>query len=216
MIYHHFKWDKMSLLTHSMSGMFSYFYAGIHPDRCDLLIQLDALKPMQSSIEKCIRHYEGLQDPFLLADLKNRKITEPRSYSYEELGERWIKATRQSVTKDVVSYLLKRGCRRSAHDSNLFCYTRDHRLKYFHFLHAPQDLLIAIGRRIKAPHLTLKAGHSEYGEKKEYVFEVVDALKESNPNFEWHTVDATHHLHLTHPTLVNEHVSKFILKHRPK
>lgn len=216
MIYHHFKWDKISLLTHSMSGMFSYFYAGINPDRCDLLVQLDSLKPLQSSIENYIRHYEGLQDPFLHVDIKNRKRTEPPSYSYNDLAERWIKATRNSVTKETVPYLLNRGSQRSAHHPEKFFYTRDNRLKYFHFLHVPQDLALAIGQRIKAPHLTLKAGQSPYGENKLYVLEVVDALKKSNPNFEWHIVDAPHHLHLTHPTLVNEHVSNFISKHRPK
>lgn len=199
-----------------MSGMFSYFYAGIHPDRCDLLIQLDSLKPLQSSHDALIRHYENLQDPFLVADCKNRKHHEPPSYSYDELAERWVKGTRNSVTRDVVPYLLNRGSQRSAHHPDKFYYTRDHRLKYFHFLHVPQDLALAIGRRIKAPHLTIKAGQAPYGERKLYVYEVVDALKESNPNFEWHIVDATHHLHLTHPALVKEHVSNFILKHRPQ
>lgn len=215
MVHHHFKWDKTSLLTHSMSGMISYMYAGIQPDRCDLLIQLDSLKFLQHKNEVRIRSYEDLMDPFLAVDMRNRKMVEPPSYTYDELAERWIKGGRNSVTPDVIDYLLKRGTQRSAQHPDKFYYTRDARLKHFHFLHVPQDLAIAIGRRIKAPHLVLKCGQSSYGEKKEFVFEVVDALKESNPNFEWHIVDATHHAHLTRPAVMLPQLSSFIMKHRP-
>ena len=59
----------------------------------------------------------------------------------------------------------------------------------------------------------IKGAKSPYYEKKAFHFEVADVMKEKS-NFEYHLVDANHHLHLTDAEKIAGFVSEFILKYR--
>lgn len=216
-IQHHFKWDKMSIMAHSMSGILSYVYAGLFPDKVDLLVQIDPLKPFEltsSNVMKNLRSVAGTE--FLLSDQRNAKKSEPPCHSYDELIQRWVKASNGTLTNESVQYLLRRNICRSAVHPDKFYFRRDGRLKQFSFVTIPHDINLNIGSKIKAPHLFMKATKGPYYESKESFFEMIDLLKKTNPNFEFSEVDSEHHVHLVDPTKVNGKVSEFITKYRPK
>lgn len=215
-IQHHFKWDKLSLMGHSMSAILSYVYTGLFPNKVDLLIQFDALKPFEPNSARTIKGMKGMVgEEFFLSDMRNRKKTEPPSYSYEELIQRWVKGSHGSLTDESVQYLLRRNICRSAIHPDKFYFRRDGRLKQFGFARIPQNASFDLGSNINVPHLSIKATKSSYFESKESFYETVDLLKKTNPKFEYVKAEGTHHVHLIDPTKVNEKVSEFILKARP-
>lgn len=214
LVQEHYKWKQMSLMAHSMGSIMSYLYASLFPEKCDLLIGLDALKPHHhTSNEKILNRLRKLGDDFFLADLRNRRQLEPPSYTFDEIIERWVKGTYSSITKETAPYLMKRAIQVSQSDPQKYFFTRDSRLKVFNFAMIPHEFNLELARQITAPHLFIKARHSPYYEKVQYFDDVMEILIQKE-NFDYLLVDGTHHVHLTEPEKVSARISEFILKYR--
>lgn len=215
-IQHHFKWEKVSLLAHSMSGIMSFVYTGLFPDKVDMLAQLDVLKSMNASPARAVVRLRSIVgDEFALSNSRNQKKSEPPSYPYDQIVQRWIKGSSESLSEDSVPHLLRRAICRSAIHPDQFYFTRDSRLKQMAFELMPQQMSLELGSKINVPHLCIKADKSPYYEPKEAFYEVVDLLKKTNPKFEYVKVDGTHHVHLADPGKVSGKLSELILKCRP-
>lgn len=207
-----YNWDKISLLGHSMGSVLSFMFASVFPNKVDLLLQIDALKPHIHNPTKVAASYEDRIMNFMLADQRNQEKSEPPSYTYEDMVERLHSGTYGSVSKETAQYLLKRNIKRSEKFPGKFYFTRDSRLKYNYSSSFSQSVSVELAKRLKMPHLFIKALHSPFYERREYFDEVIDILKE-NKDFECHTVDSTHHLHLTEPEKLAPILTEFIEKH---
>ena len=108
---------------------------------------------------------------------------------------------------------MKRNLSRSEKHPGKYYFTRDSRLKYGFGASFPHEVSLELAKRINMPYLFIKATNSPYYEKKAYHEEVVEILRQ-NPKFEYHMVEATHHLHLTEPEKVSGIISDFITKHK--
>lgn len=214
-IRHHYKWEKVSLMAHSMGSMISFQFSALFPGQCDLVIGLDALKPHHYKPTRIMESLPKIGDEFYRIDQRNQQKLQPPSYSYDDLIDRWVEATRSSITKEVAPILMKRAVAPSPDDPNKFYFTRDSRLKVFNFSIISQELSIEMAKRIQIPYMFVKAIHSPYYENKRYFDEVLQVLIDNNPKFEFHLVDGTHHFHLTKPSLVDKQISEFLLKYRP-
>lgn len=128
--------------------------------------------------------------------------------------EKWHEATAGSVTKECCKYLLARNIAKSTLYPDKYYFSRDSRWKYAYTIHVPQDVSIEMAKRMKMPYLFIKATNSPYYEDRSYFREVLSTMRKYNPNFEWHLVDGTHHLHLTNPTSVSKLIGSFLTKHR--
>lgn len=207
-----YNWDKISLLGHSMGSVLSFMFASVFPHKVDLLIQIDALKPHIYNPERVAANLEERIENFMLADQRNQEKSEPPAYTYDDMVERLESGTMGSVTKDCAQYLLKRNIKRSEKFPGKFYFTRDSRLKFNYSTSFSQQVSVALAKKLKMPHLFIKAKNSPYYERREYFDEVIDILKE-NSKFENHTIDSTHHLHLTEPEKVAPLISDFIEKY---
>lgn len=207
----HYKWNKLSICAHSTGALVSTLYASLYPDRCDLLVAIDAImKPYEGSYIPLIQSYG---DDFISLDAKNETGAEPPTYTYEEIISRWAKQC--NITVDGVEYLAKRGIVQSKKDPNRYYFIRDIRLKLMDFGRSiPDEAHYKLIERITAPHLFIKAGKTKFYEGIQGVQRAVDILKSSNPNFEWTIADGGHHLHLDDPTLVSDRIANFIDRHR--
>lgn len=218
-IRNHFKWDKFSFCSHSMGAHISSIYAALFPKECDLLICIDeVLNPWQSNLDYRIGKLQKLTKEFVQLDALNRNGKEPPSYSFDELADRWVKGISESVSRETVPILMKRGTLPSKTDPNKIYFSRDIRLKVMDFGYAitSSDNYEHIVRRINAPHLYVRSITNPFNLKRDKAIErAIDIYTESNPKFEWLGFDAPHHLHLTHPELISEQVSGFINKYRP-
>lgn len=213
-VQNHFKWDKLSFCSHSLGGNISFMYAALYPDKCDLVICLDALLlPSKKSVTKRIHMLQTYgRDPLKLVALHLKG--EPPTYSYDECINRWVKQS--TFDHKSASYLMKRGVIESKIKPNQFYYSRDIRLKLmdFNFGLMAEDLYRGLAKNITAPHLYVR-GKVNALLKDEKVAYATEILKDGNPKFEWFEVDAPHHCHLTHPELMSERISDFITKYRP-
>lgn len=208
------KWEKVSLMSHSMGAIVSFLFASAFPDKCDMVISLDALKPYVTNHGYIAHFFNTSIEELMIADIRNQDNSEPPSYDYEELIDRVTSATVLSVTRETAPYLLKRGIKASSKASNKYYFTRDSRLKSLHAVMLPHDTNLFLAKRITAPFCFIKALQASFQENRKYFNETVDEMK-TNPHFELHGVDGTHHVHLTEPAKVSTIISNFIDKHRP-
>lgn len=212
----HYKWEKISIMAHSMSGVNSYIFSGLFPDKIDMLISFDILKPLTMNPVKLVTAMSERLRGVLLENDRNESTKEPPSYTYEECVERLYKGTSQSVAKESCKYLLERNLAKSEKDPEKFYFQRDSRLKASLFYMFPHESNLEMAKRMKAPHLFIKAKQAPHYENIKYYDDVLNYLKTNKPLFEHHEVDGTHHVHLNEPGKISEIVNHFIMKHRPK
>lgn len=213
---HHYKWEQISFMAHSMSSIISFQYASLFPQQCDLVIALDALKPMQKSAFKTVDMLPKLGDEFYKYDQRNQLKLAPPTYTFDEVVDRWVKSTNNSITREVAPILMKRAVASLPNEPNRFYYTRDSRLKVLNFALISHELTLEMAKRIHIPYLFIKAEHSPYYENKRYFDEVLQLMQKTNPKFEWCMVNGTHHFHLTQPSLIDDRVKEFLTKYRPE
>lgn len=206
-----FKWDKISIMAHSMSSINAFVFAALFPDKVDLLISLDVLKPLTRSASKIIDNYSERLEGHLKVERRIRDKTEPPCYEWDQLVERLHTGTDKSVDVDACKFLLQRNTKASEHEPHKYYFSRDSRLKTSIFYAFSQDVPVEMARRINCPHLFIKALQGPYYEKKEYYDQVLAIVKQ-NPKFEYHEVEGTHHVHLNEPEKVTKIVNSFINK----
>lgn len=210
-----YKWDKISILAHSMGAVISYVYVGFYPDDVDMYIAIDSLKVIVRETTEYIESMPDQINSFLLADERNRNNSEPPSYPYEICVEKLIEGTYNSIDRDSAPYLLNRNISKSESHPDHYYFTRDNRLKSILFTQTTHEMNMELAKRIKCGHMHIRAKGSRIVGSKEEYFEVVDYLQKNNPKFEYHVVDGTHHVHLTAPEVVKGIMSDFINKYRP-
>lgn len=218
-IRNHFKWDKLSFCSHSMGALISSVYAALFPKECDLLICIDEIfNPWQNSADYQIKYLQKLAKESVQLDaLLNQNGNVRPTYSFEECADRWIKGSGESVDRETVAILMKRGTRPSKTDRNRIYYSRDIRLKVIDHGYAfmSSDNYANIVSRIIAPNLYVHSNKNPLNvTRNEAIKCAIDICTKSNSKFEWFGADAPHHLHLTHPELISEQISGFINKYR--
>lgn len=214
-IQQHYKWQQLSLCSHSMGGLISTMMASLYPEQCDLLICLDSImKPYRGPLDSKIQQIAALGKEFLILDEMNRQNKEPPTYTYDEIIGHWAKQTNNTING--VKHLAVRGICQSKINPERYYYSRDIRLKMMEFGSASlsDEIHYKMIERITAPHLFIKCGKSTDYEGVEGYQKAVDVLKANSPKFEWIRVKGGHHCHLSDPTLVSEQISKFITKYR--
>uniref|UniRef100_A0A1I8PES6 AB hydrolase-1 domain-containing protein n=1 Tax=Stomoxys calcitrans TaxID=35570 RepID=A0A1I8PES6_STOCA len=210
-----FKWDTISILAHSMSAINSFVYAALFPAKVDLLISLDVLKPLTRSPDKIIDNYSERLQSALKIERRMRNKSEPPAYEWDQLVERLHTGTSKSVDLEACKFLLKRNIKPSTHEPHKYYFSRDSRLKASLFYAFSQEVPVEMGRRITCPHLFIKALGGPIYEERKYLEEVL-AILQQKPNFEYHAIEGTHHVHLNEPEKVAKIVNSFLEKWRSR
>lgn len=211
-----YNWDKVSLMGHSMSSILGFVYCSLFPENVDMMIGLDALKPQIVKPGSLIPRMRRGLDGFMVANERNHAKLEPPSYNYDELVERLHKGTQGSITKEACGKLLQRAITKSSKFPDKYFFHRDNRLKTFNFASFSHEQVLEMIARIKdVPYLFFKATKSPYWEDEKYYLEAKEAMLKS-PKMEFHSVEGTHHFHLTDPESVSGTISEFISRIRPE
>lgn len=206
------KIEKVSLLGHSLGSIITFLFSSVFPEKVNFAIGFDSLKPHIKDYEEVPTFLAKRIPDFMKADARNQINQEPPLYTYEDMVEKWSKATFNSITKETVPYLLKRNIRESSIEPGKFYFTRDNRVKFNYFTYMSQEIILELAKKIIIPYLFLKASNSTYFEKKKYYDQTIEIMKQ-NPQFELHYLEGTHHMHLTQPEIVAPVVSDFIKRH---
>ncbi|XP_055639569.1 probable serine hydrolase [Toxorhynchites rutilus septentrionalis] len=213
LIMREYHWKKVSILAHSLGSIVGCLFSSIFPDKVDLYIGIDALKPHIIDPVKIAARLEQRIPRVMKADFRNRDKTEPPCYTYQELVDRLHQGTNKSVSKEAAPYLLNRNIKKSSMHPDKYYFTRDSRLKHSAGIGWGQDVNLELAKRMTMPYMFIKALHSPFYEDRKYFDEFVTVVKENNPMFELEFVDSTHHVHLTEPHKVAPMITRFLNKH---
>ncbi|KAL0893829.1 hypothetical protein ABMA27_013954 [Loxostege sticticalis] len=182
----YFKWNKVSLLSHSMGSVTSLRFASVFPYDFDCYISVNSLIA-NDSVSNLIQ---------------TRLNDEPPSYPMEELHKIWHLGTRKSVALESPS----------TKDPNKYHFSRDLRVK--HALPQPPNkkFVEALVRRLKCPTLYIKAIDSPFSSD-EFSIEMREVIEKNNPDYEKHFVPGTHYVHLNNPERLAPLIKQFMNKH---
>jgi len=211
-----YKWKKVSLLAHSLSAMHSYIFTAICPDRVDMLITIDILRSRYRKPAEQIEYLRRNYDKFLVEDERFGKLSdcEPPSYTYEELIKVMYEGSSKSVSKENCKHILERNVAKSTQYPDKYYFSRDGRVKWYIEFITSDEFTIELAKRMyNIPYCVVKGSYSNFIGKDSDT--VKDLLMENNPNFEFHEIEGTHHVHLNNPAEVAAVINPFINKHRP-
>lgn len=203
-----FKWDKVSLIGHSMGAVVCFIFASIFPDKVDVLISIDTLKPPvenPSTFLKSLRkriEYNAQYD-------SAQSLT---SFTSQRAEDILFNAFGNLVERKNCRYLLDRLLRKSDLVPGHFVFGRDNRVKFMNPWLYNQEQCMQMASQIKAPYLAIKAKNFPLFEDEKYHLECLNFLKENHSQFEYHEIEGTHYLHLNDPKNVSEIINPFIRK----
>ncbi|XP_028041894.1 probable serine hydrolase [Bombyx mandarina] len=206
----YFKWDKVSLLCHSMGSIAGMRYASVCPDDVDIYIAIDSLIYDDYDLHLVVDKYPKILEKSLFA--QTRLEEEPPSYTLEEITKLWHLGTTKSVALESVQHLLKRGAKESKRYPNKYYISRDARLKYTLFNPESKKFVEALIKRLKAPTLYIKAIDSPYASDA-FSVEMREIIETNNDKFECHFIPGTHHVHLNSPETVAPLIQSFLKKY---
>lgn len=211
----HFRWDKVSLMAHSLGSTISFLYASTFASKCDMVIALDTLRPYSNIFKLIQRHYsKGLQKS-LEADVRNRAKQEPPSYTYEELLAKIKSGIFLQITDESAPCLLQRSVLPSESQPSKYYFARDNRIKASPIPMMDHNMLTMFARNISSPYCLVKSSVKANVENQAHYNEILEIMRK-NANFEVYSTEGDHHVHLNEPSKVSGFISIFINKYRPR
>lgn len=124
----HLKIQKFSILGHSMGGSTGLLFASLYPNLVDRLLTLDIVKPVTVPL---LWHSQNLSEAIDLHLDYERKSGNPmfqKSYTLEELVNRYVESLGRTISPEAVRILLNRGAKKSGDG---FAYSFDPRMVIF-------------------------------------------------------------------------------------
>jgi pimeloyl-ACP methyl ester carboxylesterase len=204
------KWNKFSIIGHSMGAGVGAFYASVFPSDIEQLVLLDLVKPLTGDQHGYAENIRKAIGAALALEEKLNPV--PPTYDYFEALDRLRKATSNSLTEEAAKILLLRGSRQV--DEEKYCFTRDLRLRnpsLNRFSHEDSyDILSNIRCRI----LLLKAKEGPDFENTNVIERVMEIYRKKASEFEFIEVGGNHFFHLNQPEESANHINRFFLKQK--
>ncbi|CAK1550665.1 unnamed protein product [Leptosia nina] len=207
------KWDKVSILGHSMGSIGGARYCGLFPEDVDMVMSVENFVYEDMDINIRLQmHIFGLKKVQLSKSFE--PTSEPPAYTMEEIIEKWYLGADKSILKENIPYLVKQGVKPSTKHPGKFFFSRDIRVKYGSFTPENNDYLELLMRRVKCPVLYFRAKDSHYKSlSKGFPLKVQKLLQENNPHYESHLVEGTHHIHINNADKLAPVILEFLAKH---
>lgn len=215
-IVHHYSWNKVSFMAHSMASAVAFVFAACYPERVDMLIQFDSFHPMLHLTETTVLYMQMYIENFLIEEqrIREKDIREPPSYPYDEVVRRIHDGSIQSVDKDKCHHLMGANVAKSTLYPSKYYFSRDPRLKSYVGFSETVESMTVMAKRIKnIPQLVIKATDSMAIDEED---PLLDFSRKNNPYFEFHILDGTHHVHLNNAQETSVIVNRFINKWKPQ
>jgi pimeloyl-ACP methyl ester carboxylesterase len=208
-----YKWNKVSLIGHSMCSRLVYVYASLFADKVDVVIGFDNLKPLTLQLHQFKALVNAQLSYYSIVGKRSKDSSEPPAYTIEEMISRTVDGTNGSVTMECVPYLLKRNIIPSKRQPGKFCFSRDGRLKYSTFPYTNLELSLEMADKINMPYLFITGSDTPEFEKNEYTVAALKVLLQKT-HFEYQIVQTySHHFHLVEPEKISEVIQSFLQKH---
>ncbi|KAK9881768.1 hypothetical protein WA026_017286 [Henosepilachna vigintioctopunctata] len=207
-ISNYFNWPTISLMGHSLGAMVSFMYTMLYPEKVNFLMCIDALKPVCSPMSAEVT--QEILDNFLKYE-SYKGLEDTVTYTLQEIIQKIV--SKKSIDYEHVPLILKRNIAASRKDPGKYYFIRDPILKVRLVFNWPQEQIEKDASRISCPIFMCKAEKVSYFEPKENFYAVVDILKQSSMDFDFHMLDGTHHLHLNEPEKIGSLMKCFLNKY---
>lgn len=202
----HYSWDVVTFLTHSMGGITSFLFSSLYPESVDFIINLDMIKPLEENMDMRADDMGPLVDEII--DLMRRTPSQ-EGWTAEELRDRWIRGSGNSLTKESAEILMKRGIKEIK--PNRYIYSRDSRLKAWQLQTFEVCENLKLAKNIKCPILLINGSHSPFWKLTiNKCPEIVKVFEENTKSFHVLTVEGSHHFHLNDPKSVAPMINNFL------
>lgn len=109
----HFKLQKFSIIGHSMGGSTGFLFASLYPDLVDRLLTLDIIKPVTVPLAWHTQDITEAIDLHLEMERKSQDPKNQKSYTQEQLVNRYVEAMGGTIYPEAVRVLMKRGSKAS-------------------------------------------------------------------------------------------------------
>lgn len=198
-------------MGHSIGAITSFTFSVLYPENVKFLICIDALHPftttvsantLRKSIDQLVK-YDNLK---LLYD-------ESTAYSLEEAIEKTNIGYDNAINLERIPIFLERNLTPSKKFPGKYYFSRDPKLKMKVMCDWPQEQVIKDTSFITHPIFVCKANHNIYYGPKEHFYNVLDVLKRTSEDCDFHHLDGTHFLHLNDPDVIGVHIRNFLDKH---
>ena len=204
-----FKWEKVTLMGHSMGAITAIFVASLYPDRIERLISIDVVKNVSAPAEYLPSRMKSVFDHF--QEICMKIDNPPNCYSYEEARQVFLKGYGGSINEQDADILLLRGLVKKS--ENEYYFSRDPRslIRPYLFTDFTTGQLKVIAKSISCPMMIVKASHPvKFAESDELYKEFCEIYKDASPDFRYVYLQGTHHIHLNNPAAVAPHVCEFL------
>lgn len=208
-IQRYFGWEKIKVIAHSLSAMMIYWYAATFPKELQYVIALDFFKFPAFNVTMYAAMFSNAVNR--LFELEESGNPPPR-YTYDEVLEKGL-SVHAYITLEKAAYkiLMTRGVTKE--EDGLYVFNRDPRLRVLP-VHSgfSQEQLEQYAELIRCPYLIIKGNAELYVEEKENFYRALELLKANN-TVQFETINATHHLHLTHAEATAAIINPFLEKY---
>lgn len=227
-IVQHLKWEKFSLLSHSMGAKVAFFYTGCFPHHVKRLVSLDVPIPVSGlsrqllnpSTDRDPSHWDvaAVYSAWLKFMMNFENNLQDQNGSNEVVKnaktmDDWVKKLMSNMknylTHDSARILLNRGTKLVSTDPERYVLSRDRRLDIYDFL-TPDNYVDQILKNISCDLLVLMATNSIFKEYAGLDPKRVDQFRRLNV-YRVELVEGTHHFHLNNPERMVKTVADFLL-----
>lgn len=207
----HFRWDKLSLLAHSIGSLDAFLLSALFPTKVDFLILLDGATGdiQQNDSEIFIKRLGDMIGKRSLHDKD-----EPRkTYTLEQCTYIFYESTRKSLEKKYCKHILERKLKMD--EFGKYYFGDDNRTNALKIRHRFTDTVTKmLAQKVTAPTLVVKFSCRAFAEFKTWFEEVYHHWEQNKQNVEFHEIDGKHFLHLSEPDKICDIINDFILKQR--
>jgi len=205
----YFKWDKVTLLAHSMGAHVALAVAATYPDKIERIISLDVIQQLPAPAKYLPMRLRSVMDDF--QSILTKLDRPPVCITYEQARQKYVESYDGSITAKDADVLLIRGLAKKGPDQYYF--TRDLRnvIRPYIFTDFTLEQVRSFSKNISCPLMIIKARRN-FSLKllKEYEDEVLSLYKQSSPDFRFIEVEGTHHVHLGAAHIVAPHICNFL------
>lgn len=200
-----FKWQKFSILSHSVGGAMAMLYAGIFPEKVDKLVNMDLVRVLTTRPETMDVKFR--KTVYKLLKYEKSIFEGPeKPMSYAAAVKKCIDGSSGSLDEDACRILFKRGLEEV---DGGYIFRRDRRHLAASLGFAPKKDQLILAGKVTADVLIIKFTSGPYFEPPEDYLEHVEALKANAKRVRYIEVEGLHHAHLTNPERVAPIISEF-------
>lgn len=207
------KWNKISLLSHSLGSHLSYMYSCLYPNQVESMISIDLAHPITRVVHNWHVTLANSIDDHLKSEYQHEE--DPTTsmlvpvYSEEDAIKRLMDGHANSLNRESAIVMMKRGARKEQWG---YTFCRDVRWRYLSPEIRPNDVLMLdyLEEAFRPNLLIIRASRSIYHRPENLRLRYYELYRRKCPIFRDVILDGTHHLHMNSPEPVALEINKFL------